>query len=106
MTDADGTVPPEVAEALLAVQRLVNDIVAKTVGAAALSVPPISGIGSLTASPATLSGTGTVELTPEHVEALRGYVNKAVAGGAVVYVAIEKMDVLASFAERMLGLLP
>ncbi|MBM7807660.1 hypothetical protein JOD57_003497 [Geodermatophilus bullaregiensis] len=113
MTEAEGTVPPDVAEALLALQGLVNELVAKTLGAASAIGEVHTTAGTATAI-ATASGTwsftGTAigqapPLTPEHVTALRRYAKKLAAGTVVAVAVIGELDALASFAERILDLM-
>ena len=101
VTDAEGALPRDVAEALLAIQRLVNDLVDK---AGAVRVPSGTAFGSWHVT-GTAIGVAPA-LTPDRVEALRGWVEQARDGAIVVAVSVDVLEGLLSFAERVADLLP
>jgi hypothetical protein len=91
-----------VAEALLALQRRVNEVVESLVAG-----PPVpSGTGT-----GTWSFTGTAsgvapQLTPQHVATLRAFVQQARDGTVKVAVGLGALEGLLSLAERVGDLLP
>ncbi len=105
MTNSGEAVPPdEAAEALLAIQRLVNDLIAQALQASEV----VTGRGELRAAPATLSGTGTVsavgvasELTPNRVQALRQRVAAIAAAGILVAEHLDVLEGLISLYQRL-----
>ena len=118
MTSSGEAVPgDEAIEALLAIQRLINDLIAQALQASEV----VTGGGDLRATPATLSGTSTViptgtatgtttwvgtavgiapELTPDKVKALRTKVAALAAAGLFVAEKLDLLEGLISLVER------
>ncbi len=121
VTNAEGALPPDVAETLVAIQRLVNEAVERA-GVPAVATGTGAGTATSVATGAgtavpTGTGAGTVTfigtavgyappLTPDRVEALRAFVAQVRDGTIAVAVSVDVLEGLLSFAERVVDLLP